>query len=53
MIRCGELAAIQIGRHLRVVPEVVLQAEAGLLAVRPIRRRKETVPKEIADLLRE
>lgn len=52
MIRAGTLAAIQIGGRTRVTPEAIYQAEAGPLAVRPkAKRRRETVPREIAELL--
>ena len=52
MIRGGELPAIQIAGHVRVVPEAIATAEAGSLAVKPARRRKrETVPREIQEML--
>lgn len=52
MVRRGELPAITIGGRVRITPEAIAAAERGPLAVRPVRRRvRETVPKEVADLL--
>jgi excisionase family DNA binding protein len=53
MIRRGELTAICLAGRVRILPEAIAAAEAGPLAVRPIRQKTETVPKEIAELLRD
>lgn len=39
LIRRGALAAIQIGRGVKILPESIRDAESGPLAVRPRKRR--------------
>jgi hypothetical protein len=52
MIRAGTVSAIEIDGRTRITPEAVAAAEAGPLAVRPVMRRvREVIPKEVADLL--
>jgi excisionase family DNA binding protein len=52
MIRRGTLAAIAIGGGVRIPPESIAAAESEQLAVRPVKRRKrETIPREIVELL--
>jgi hypothetical protein len=53
MIRRGELPAFAIGGSVRVAPEAIAAAERGPLAVRPAsrRRRREAIPREVAELL--
>jgi hypothetical protein len=53
MVRRGELMAFAIGGNVRIAPEAIAAAERGLLAVRPAsqRRRREAIPREVADLL--
>lgn len=52
MIRAGTVPAIRIGDAVRITPEAIAAAEAGVLAVRPAtRRRRVTIPAEVARLL--
>lgn len=52
MIKRGELAAFELNGSVRVPPEAILRVESEQLAVRPARRRKrEAVPREVADML--
>jgi hypothetical protein len=52
MIQRGTLPAFEIDGRARIAPEAIRQAEAGTLAVRVVkRRRRETVPREVAELL--
>jgi hypothetical protein len=52
MIRSGTLAAIRIGDAVRVTPEAVRECEAGVLAVKPKRkRRRELIPAEVIRML--
>jgi hypothetical protein len=52
LIRNGTLSAILLnGRH-RITPEAIAAAEAGPLAVQPVRRRRrEFIPAEVLRLL--
>ena len=53
LIRSGRLHVIQIpGSRPRITPESVREAERGVLAVKPAKRRKrEAVPAEVAEML--
>lgn len=53
MVRNGAIEAIRLGGAVRILPESIQRAERGSLAVRPVtrRRRAETVPREVAELL--
>jgi hypothetical protein len=51
MIRRGELPAFMLNGRPRISPESIMAAESAL-AVRPIKRkRRETIPDEVARML--
>jgi len=55
MVLSGLLAGIEIGGRTRILPESVRAAEEGALTVRRPgpRRRREPIPREIAEILGE
>jgi hypothetical protein len=51
MVQRGELAAIRISGTIRISPQAIAQAEQGMLAVKPRRKRRERIDPELAKLL--